>query len=391
MTASARTRRSRNVPARVPTFEPGDEIAEAEANAIIVWRGERVPFLGFPARIAATDGRGERDAMFAAWIDGLEALNPLYEARLTGWRDEARASKIEDFTAAAAGSRDVQAVAREFEALSIASETVHHAALRRQLALIDIEQGDATIADLWHVARGSAWGQWFDARALGRAAAETGRDIGVEGAGEGWQAAEAGLRWSARADLGLPAAAVGELFASLVGDPAWLTSALRMADAEVAAFADFVAFVRLWRLRRLVGLTHYELRLYRYDDPAVQRAYYAGIVGHTTGLIVPEAAYLADVGMPFASVAEAERMMLAGVMGEVLSTRFGHAWWTEPDAHAVVDEVAGASRVEDALAQLGYDGLDWRPLLRQIRTRLIGEMSGYGGPNITTRAGTRKV
>jgi hypothetical protein len=49
------------------------------------------------------------------------------------------------------------------------------------------------------------------------------------------------------------------------------------------------------------------------------------------------------------------------------------------------------SSIADALAYLGYDALDWRPVLRQIRTRLIGEMSGYGGPNITTRAGTRKV
>ena len=40
---------------------------------------------------------------------------------------------------------------------------------------------------------------------------------------------------------------------------------------------------------------------------------------------------------------------------------------------------------------LGYDHLDWRPVLRQIRAQLIGEMSGYGGPNITTRAGSRKV
>jgi hypothetical protein len=47
--------------------------------------------------------------------------------------------------------------------------------------------------------------------------------------------------------------------------------------------------------------------------------------------------------------------------------------------------------VRDVVAQLGYDRLDWRPVLRQIRTLLIGEMSGYGGPNITTRAGTRKV
>jgi hypothetical protein len=43
------------------------------------------------------------------------------------------------------------------------------------------------------------------------------------------------------------------------------------------------------------------------------------------------------------------------------------------------------------VAHLGYDSLDWRPVLRKIRTQLIGEMSGYGGPNITTRAGTRKI
>jgi len=46
---------------------------------------------------------------------------------------------------------------------------------------------------------------------------------------------------------------------------------------------------------------------------------------------------------------------------------------------------------EQVVAHLGYDSLDWRPVVRQIRAKLVGEMSGYGGPNITTRAGTRKV
>ena len=62
-----------------------------------------------------------------------------------------------------------------------------------------------------------------------------------------------------------------------------------------------------------------------------------------------------------------------------------------PAAGELAAAVASAPSTTDALAQLGYDALDWRPVLRQIRTRLIGEMSGYGGPNITTRAGTRKV
>ena len=390
MTASTRPGRgSRNLPATVPAFDAGEEIAAAEASAIIMWRGARVPFRSFPARIADTDDRGERDAMFLAWTEALEALNPLYEARLTRWRDAVEAAGQDDFVAAASGGRDVEAVALELERLSIASETVYHAALRRQLALIDIEQGDATIADLWHITRGSGWGQWFEPRALERAATETGRDVVVAHGADGWQAAEASLRGGPAGSM--PAAAVNELFGSLVGDPAWLSSALRMADAEVAPFADFVAFVRLWRLRRLIGLTHYELRLYRTDDAPIQRAYYAGIVGHTTGLLVPEAAYLADVGAPFASVAEAERMMLTGLIGETLSTRFGPRWWTDPAAHAMLDRVVSATSPEDALAHIGYDALDWRPLLREIRTRLIGEMSGYGGPNITTRAGTRKV
>jgi hypothetical protein len=76
---------------------------------------------------------------------------------------------------------------------------------------------------------------------------------------------------------------------------------------------------------------------------------------------------------------------------EALEQRHGLHRWRDPASSHLVESVAAASTLKDALAELGYDALDWRPVLRQIRTRLIGEMSGYGGPNITTRAGTRKV
>ena len=72
-------------------------------------------------------------------------------------------------------------------------------------------------------------------------------------------------------------------------------------------------------------------------------------------------------------------------------SQFGPEWWASDEARAFAGQLAEATSTDDVLAQLGYDALDWRPVLRQIRTRLIGEMSGYGGPNITTRAGTRKV
>jgi hypothetical protein len=388
--ATTRSPRGRSRALRLEARDADAAIAAAERDAVVVWRNQRIPFAELPGRIAATDDRNERDVLYTRWIDVLEAVNPLFEARLERWRREAADAGFRDFALAAADGRDLNELSLELERLAINSETVYHAALRRYLALIDIEQGDATIADLWHITRGAGWDHWFGQRELERAAAEAGRTVGASAQADGWRSAEAGVIGGDPGDS-LPASAVGEVYGSLVGDPAWLRRALRMASDEIASFADFAAFVRLWRVRRAVAHTHYELRLYRIDEPALQRAYFSGIMAHTTGIVVPEAAYLHDIGAPFASVAVLERTMLAGAIGERLVSRYGEEWWADERARDVLSELASARSAKDALAYLGYDGFDWRPLVRQIRTRLIGEMSGYGGPNITTRAGTRKV
>lgn len=389
MTSTTRAR-SRSRAVRIDAPELDAAIAAAERDAVVIWRGERVPFEELPARIARTDGRGERDGLYAGWIEALEAINPQYEARLAHWREAAKASGSEDLAVALAAGRNLEELSLDLERLAIHSETVYYAALRRYLALIDIEQGDATVADLWHVVRGAAWGHWFGERELDRAAARVGREVASDAHGDGWRSAASGLAGEGAGQAG-PSGAVAEVYGSLAGDPAWLGRALRMDPDEIASFADFVAFVRLWRLRRSLAVAQYELRLYRSDDPPLQRAYFSGIVGHATGVDVPEAAYLHDVGRPFSSVADLERTMLAGAVASRVEHRFGPEWWADEEARALLAELADASSSEDALARLGYDDLDWRPVMRQIRTRLIGEMSGYGGPNITTRAGTRKV
>ena len=387
---SATARRSRTPALRLDTPELDAAIAAAELGAIVVWRGERIPFAALPHRIARTDGRRERDGLYAGWIDALEALNPLYRERHDLWRERAAGPGADDLAVAVAVGIDLEAFALELELLAIKSETEYYAALRRHLALIGIEQGDATLADLWHLERGAAWSQWFGERDLNRAAAEGGRDASETVHGEGWRSGESGLAGSEPGSAP-PAAAVAELYGSLVGDPGWLRHALRMAPPEITPFADFVAFVRLRRLRRSVSLVQYEMRLYRTDDEPLQRAYYSGIVGHMIGVNVPDAAYLYDAETPFSSVADLQRTMLAGAMVERLESQFGPEWWAKDEARAFIAGLAEATSIDDVLAQLGYDALDWRPVLRQIRTRLIGEMSGYGGPNITTRAGTRKV
>jgi hypothetical protein len=363
------------------------ELAAAVEGAMIVWRGEYVPFPAVPERIAAISGRGERDLLYGAYREALEALNPTYRRRLEAWMAAGDLAK----TAAASGP-DPRVLAADLERFVLHGETPYYAALRRYLALIDIEQGDATLADLWHVARGTAWAHWFGDREVRRAALAAGRTVVESAELGGWRDAEAVLAGPFDADATVAADAVRAAHATLVGSSEWLGEEIGVAAGEIASFADFAAFIRLWRLRHDIAMLQYELRLFAGPtDPALSRAYYAGIVGHMIGVGVPEEAYLAEVDAPFASVRRLEVALLAAQLVEALETRHGSTWWRDEGARELTAGFGSAASSADALAQLGYDGLDWRPVLRQIRTRLIGEMSGYGGPNITTRAGTRKV
>ena len=362
------------------------ELAAAAEGAMIVWRGEYVPFSDVPERIAAISGRGERDLLYRAYREALEALNPTHRRRLEAWMAGNLAN------AAAASGPDPRALAADLERFVLHGETPYHAALRRYLALIDIEQGDATLADLWHVARGTAWAHWFGDREVRGAALAAGRTVVESAELGGWRDAETVLAGPSEADAPPAAEAVRAAYATLAGSPEWLGQEIGVAAGEIASFADFAAFIRLWRLRHDIAMLQYELRLFAGPaDPALSRAYYAGILGHMIGVAVPEEAYLAEVTSPFASVRRLEVALLAAQLVEVLEARHGPTWWRDEAARELTAAVGSAGSSADALAQLGYDGLDWRPVLRQIRTRLIGEMSGYGGPNITTRAGTRKV
>ena len=359
-------------------------IAEAEAAAVVIWRGERLPFLSVPERIARTDPRDDRDRLYGGWVEALEALNPQYEARLAAWT--AAGDVVER---AAESGPDPRQLAVDLERLVMHGETPYYAALRRYLAVIGIEQGDATEGDLWHVLRGGAWSQWFGPREVSRAVAAAGR-APQQSELDGWRAAEAQLAGRGDGQTTV-ASAISDAYASLAGSPEWLADELRMAPDEVIPFVDFAAFVRLWRVRRAIGLLQVELRLYASDDPAVHRAYYGGIMSHITGVAVHEAGYLRAVGRPFESVERIGSILLGAMLIESLEGRFGPHWWRSAEAASLIERVDAAPRIDDAVAELGYDAWDWRPVLRQIRTRLIGEMSGYGGPNITTRAGTRKV
>jgi len=426
-----------------------DRITTAEATAVIVWRGERIGYRQAPIRVAEISDRDERNALDERYRMAVEAINPMREARWGRLHEAARALGATDYVAlvAEATGLDPDALAAQLADFLSDSETIYYAALRRYLALIEIEGGDATVVDLGHLLRGRGFDQLFEASRLMPVLAQVFGGLGIDLASQEGTTLDFEARpgKSPRAfcapirvpgdvrlsvqprgghddfdgalhemghlqhfahispDLSPADRVVGDesvtegwafLFQYLLTEPDWLTDELRVAPDQVPGWLDFAAFRKLFYLRRYTAKLLYELRLHRSADPTIQRAEYAGLLGLLTGVITPEASYLADVDDGLYAAKYLRAWMLEASLSAAFRSRFGGAWWRNPEAGAFLRSVWGdglGPSAENVVASLGYDRLDWRPVLRQIRAQLIGELSGYGGPNITTRAGSRKV
>ncbi|HEX2195275.1 MAG TPA: hypothetical protein VHK63_10010 [Candidatus Limnocylindria bacterium] len=426
-----------------------ERISTAESTAIVMWRGERIPYRAVWNRAADMPHRAERNALAASYYEAVEAINPLRQERLAravaavqalGYRD------VPDMVAQVGGF-EPQALAAQQRAFLLDSETVYFAALRRYLAELDIEQGDASRVDLARILRGGGWDGWFPARgmlpALRGTLAGLGIDLDAQAAIQldvehrdrksprafcapvrvpddirlviqprgGWDDYAAVMHQAGHAEHfahvapDLPVAfrragddslteGYGALFELLVGEPAWLTEQVGMPEGEALAFADFNAFWQLAQMRSQAAGLIYQLDLHAGTDPAIAREQYAGMVETSLGVIAASENYLAETDDNLYVARYIRAMMLQGSLSAWLQANHGAAWWRSPQAGDTLRRSWSRGQewnAQDVVAHLGYDRLDWRPVLRQIRTQLIGEMSGYGGPNITTRAGTRKV
>jgi hypothetical protein len=426
-----------------------DAIGSAESQAAIIWRGEQIPYRAAPGRAARLSNRTERNALMASYLEAVEAINPLRVERLVGMREAlvglGYADELE--YAHKLNGIDMPSLAQDLRQFLLESETVYYAALRRNMAEIDIEQGDGSTADLAYILRGSAWDAWFGERQLMRVMTSTLAGLGVDLAGQsnvtldfesrpgksarafcipvrvpqdvrlgvlphgGFDDYAATLHelghveHFAHADASLPVAwrylgdnSVTEAYAMLLHylplEPGWVAEQLKMSDADAIAWADFFAFYKLTTLRRYVAKLLYEIRLHTDTGVDESRAYYAGLLGGIIGVRTPEELFLADVDDHFYAAILLRAWMLEGSLSAALRGSHGDTWWRSAEAGETLRRSWSRGQEWDAqrvVAHLGYNQLDWRPVLRQIRTRLIGEMSGYGGPNITTRAGTRKV
>ncbi len=425
-----------------------DAVGTAEATASVIWRGETIPYRALRNRVSEISGRAERNGLFASYVEAEEAINPLRRERFERIGAIARDLGYADYVALTRTTRgfDPDGLGAEIRDFLAESETPYFAALRRFLARIEIEQGDASLADLWYLLRGSGWDNWFEGPRMLGVLESTLRGMGIELRGQpgatldvdsrpnksprafvaivnspndvrlvvqphgGWDdygalLHEAGhLEHFLHVDPRLPVSqrelgdwSVTEgyamTFERLLAEPAWLTEQLGMPLEQASAFTDFYSLYHLVTLRTLAARHLHELRMHRGGDDALHRATYAGLAGLLTGVREPEARYLLiDDGMYAASYLRC--FMLDAALTDYLVAHHGEAWWKSAAAGETLRRAWSRGQewnAEQMVAHLGYDSLDWRPVVRQIRAKLIGEMSGYGGPNITTRAGTRKV
>ena len=430
------------------TAELTDALGTAEATAVVVWRGESIPYRGLRNRISEISGRAERNGLYASYLEAEEALNPMRRERFDRIGELARELGYADYVELIKTTRgyDPDGLGASVRDFLEESETPYFAALRRYLARIEIEQGDASLADLWYLMRGSGWDNWFDGRRILTVLASTLRGLGIELADQpgatldvdarpnksprafvavvnaprdvrlviqprgGWDDYGAALHESGHlehflhVDPSLPVSLreLGDYsvtegyamtFERLMAEPEWLVTEIGMPAEHAASFADFFSLYHLVLMRTLAARHLHELRMHRGGEEVVHRATYAGLAGLLTGVREPEERYLLiDDGMYAASYLRC--FMLDAALTDHLVARHGEAWWRSAAAGETLKRAWKRGQewtAEQVVAHLGYDSLDWRPVVRQIRAKLVGEMSGYGGPNITTRAGTRKV
>jgi hypothetical protein len=148
--------------------ELSDAVATAESNAVVMWRGEPIRYRAARERISATSERGERNALFEAWLRAVEAINPLRIERLEVLHEATATLGYADYVEMVKVTQgwDPDALAAATRGALNASETGYYAAMRRILARVGIEHGDGTLADAWHVLRGTGWDAWFEPRKL---------------------------------------------------------------------------------------------------------------------------------------------------------------------------------------------------------------------------------
>ncbi len=404
------------------------QLATAETQATIEWRGEHIPYRMGIALIpheADPGGRRELDQRVSAVT---ELLNPMRAARLAGMREGIRAlgfAGCADFCQRVMGL-DL-AMLRE-QTTRVLAETDQ---CWQQLLATHMEEAResarASIFDLRYALTGPQYDELFPGHALMPALHATFQGLGIDidgqrnlhldteerrlksqrpfccavrvpddirlvmmarGGREDYNHLlhEAGHAVHlAFTDGAAPFAfrclgdnsvteAYAFLFNLILRNPHWLREV-----AGTQASPDYLSFARfyhLYQVRRLSGRLGYELELHAGDLPPgsatgasdLARSY-CEHVGKALGVRMGLENYLADVDDLFYCARYLRAWMLEVQLRNHLTEKFGGRWFAAPEAGAFLRGLWSLGQeltAEEVAQRLGYDGLDARALAADL-------------------------
>jgi hypothetical protein len=173
------------------------------------------------------------------------------------------------------------------------------------------------------------------------------------------------------AHRGLGDNSVTEAFAftleHLVYSPAWLQRHLGVDDPS--EYLELARFHKLYMLRRYAAKLLYELELHGGDDPRAKSKRYADLLTASLGVRYSAEDYLSDVDDGFYCARYLRAWILEAQVRHHLEQKFSNRWFESREAGAHLRSLwsRGQSHSAGELARrLGYDGLDIKPLAREL-------------------------
>jgi hypothetical protein len=162
------------------------------------------------------------------------------------------------------------------------------------------------------------------------------------------------------------------LFEHLLTDPAWRRACM---GQDAPEYGRFSALYKLFLVRRYAAKLAYELELHaaRANRERLP-ARYAELLSGALGVPYPETDYLEDVDEGFYCTSYLRAWAFDAQLTDNLRTRFGAAWFGEPDAGALLREMwsLGQSlRAETLLRQVAGVELDFAVLTAEANAALI--------------------
>jgi len=152
----------------------------------------------------------------------------------------------------------------------------------------------------------------------------------------------------------------------LTGNRDWLLQFTGMKDSK--AFLEFARTYKLYFLRRYAAKLSYELVLHTRGLKAA-RLRYRGILESALVFVHPESHYLMDVDDGFYTANYLRAWIFESQVRRVLKEAFGDNWFEKKGAGIQLQKwwsLGQKFRVEEMLRDLGYSGLDIRPLLDDL-------------------------